>query len=201
MATGRYTYRFNPKTSLFGEYMQLWRDFDSPSVDYVAYRPSLGIEHAFTQTLSAKIQGGYFWKNPNRGSTQEGPYYDMIVTQRSQRTTYLLSLQGGYTEDYFSSENRGFTKYHRVLGRVNHQLLKKMNVGLFSSYEWTKLSDVDVGGIKETNHIWGIGGNASYQLFKWLTIALEVSHRENHSNVDLNDYSEYRGILKMTATF
>ena len=27
MATGRYTYRFNPRTSIFGEYTQLWREF------------------------------------------------------------------------------------------------------------------------------------------------------------------------------
>jgi hypothetical protein len=84
---------------------------------------------------------------------------------------------------------------------VNYQLLKKMNLGLFNSYEWAKLPGGVIGGGKETNHIWGIGGNASYRLFHWLTAALEASHRENHSNLDGNDYSEYRGILRITATF
>ncbi len=201
MGMGRYTHRLNPRTSLFGEYTQLWRNFDPPSVDYAVYRPSIGVEHAFNPTLSARIQGGYYWKDPERGSTQGGPFYDILVTQRAQKTTYTLSLQGGYTEDYFSSENKGFTQYHRVLGRVNYQLLKKMNVGLFSSYEWAKLPGVAIGGEKETNRILGIGGNASYRLFNWLTVALEASHRENHSNLDLNDYSEYRGMFKVTATF
>ncbi len=201
MAMGRYTHRFNPRTLVFGEYAQRWRDFDSPSVDYAVYRPSIGIEHAFTPAISARIQGGYYWRNPDRGSTRGGPYYDILLTQRAQKTTYSLSLQGGYTEDYFSSENRGFSRYHRVLGRVNHQLLKKMNVGLFGSYEWIKHPEVIVGGEKETNRIWGVGGTASYQVLRWLTIALEASHRESHSNVDLNDYSEYRGLLKITAAF
>lgn len=201
MAMGRYTHRFNPKTSLFGEYTQLWRNFDSPSVDYAVYRPSLGLEHAFNPTLSGRIQGGYYWKNPARGATRGGPFYDVLVTQRAQKTTYALSLQGGYTEDYFSAENKGFTQYHRVLGRVNYQLLKKMNLGLFNSYEWAKLPGDVIGGRKETHHIWGIGGNASYRLFNWLTLALEASHRENHSNLDGNDYSEYRGMLRVTATY
>ncbi len=202
MGMGRYTYRFNPKTSLFGEYTQLWRNFDPPSVDYVVYRPSLGIEHAFRPTLQVKVQGGYYWKEPNRGSTLGGPFYDILVTQRAQKTIYTLSLQGGYVEDYFSSENKGFQRYYRALGRVSHQFLKEVNLGLFGSYEWTRLPGGEtVGGRKETNRIWGAGANASYQPLKWLTIALEASHRENHSNMDLNDYSEYRGMLKVTATF
>jgi len=201
MAMGRYTHRLNQKTSIFGEYTQLWRNFDPPSVDYAVYRPSLGVEHAFNPTLNVKIQGGYYWKDPARGSTQGSPFYDIFVSQRAQKTTYALSLQGGYTEDYFSAENKGFTQYHRVLGRVNYQLLKKMNLGLFNSYEWAKFPGGVIGGNKETNRIWGIGGNASYQLFHWLMVSLEASHRENNSNLDGNDYSEYRGILKITATF
>lgn len=201
MAMGRYTHRFNPKTSVFGEYTHLWRHYDRTTMDYEVYRPSLGIEHAFSPTLNVRIQGGYYWKKPDRGSTLEGPFYDVLITQRAPRTTYALSLQGGYSEDYFSAENKGFSQYHRALGRVDYQLLKKMNVGLFSSYEWARPPTLVVGGTKETNRIWGAGGSVSYQLFRWLTVGLEGSHRENHSNLDENDYSEYRGVFRITATF
>lgn len=201
MAMGRYTYRFNPRTSIFGEYTQLWRGFDPPSIDYVVYRPSIGIEHAFNPTLSGRLQVGYYWANPERGSTTGGPFYNVLLTQRAQKTTYTLSLQGGYTEDFFTAENRGFTKYHRGIARVSHQLLQKMNVGLFGSYEWAKSQrSLDVGG-KEVDHIWWIGGNASYQILRWLTVSLDVSHRENHSNISEKDYSEYRGILRVTASY
>ncbi len=201
MGLGRYIHRFSPKTSIFGEYFQLWRSVDHPGIDYVVYGPSLGIEHAFSPTLSAKAQGGYYWADPDRGDTWGGPFYDVLLTQRLKRTTYTLSLQGGYIEDYFSSENKGLSRYHRVLGRVTYQLLQKMNVGLFGSYEWAKFPGVVIAGEKETNRIWNVGGNASYTLFRWLKIELEVSHRENHSNLDQNDYSEYRGILKVTASY
>ena len=201
MFRGSYTYRFNPKTSIFGEYTQLLRDFDPPSVDYVVYRPSIGIEHAFSPTLSGRLQVGYYWADPEEGSTTGGPFYDILVTQRAQKTTYTLSLQGGYTEDFFTSENRGFTQSHRGIGRVTYQLLEKMNVGLFTSYEWQKFIESAIGGRKQTNNIWEIGGNASYELFKWLKLSLEVNYTKNFSNINSTDYSDYRGIFKVTATY
>jgi hypothetical protein len=201
MATGRYTYRFNPKTSIFGEYTQLWRDFDLPSVDYMVYRPSIGIDHAFSPTLSGRLQVGYYWADPEEGSTTGGPFYDILITQRGQRTTYTLSFQGGYTEDFFTAENQGFTQYHRALGRVTYQLLKKMNVGLFGSYEWAKYPGSVIEDKKPKDQIWGVGVNASYQILRWLTTSLDVSHRENRSNISDRDYSEYRGMIRITASY
>jgi hypothetical protein len=201
MGMGCYTYRFNPKTSIFGEYTQLWRDFDSPSIDYLVYRPSIGIEHAFTSTLSGRAQLGYFWQDPEKGSTTNGFSYDVSLTQRAERTTYTASFQGGYTEDYFTAENLGFNKYHRAIGSITHQLLQKMTVGLFGSYEWAKYSGSVIEGKKPIDQIWAIGGNASYQILRWLTVSLDASHRENHSNISDRDYSEYRGIFRITATY
>jgi hypothetical protein len=207
IAMSRYTYRFNPRTSIFGEYTQLWRHFDNPSfgeppsIDYVIYRPSIGIEHAFSQTLTGRAQLGYYWVNPEKGSTLAKPFYDILLTQRVQRTTYTLSFQGGYTEDFFDAENLGFTQYYRTLASVTHQLLQRMTVGLFSSYEWIKSQGAETDGGKQKDRIWTIGGNTSYQLFKWLIFSLEASHRENHSSIDDADYSEYRGVFRVTATY
>jgi hypothetical protein len=205
MGTGRYTYRFNPRTSIFGEYTQLWRNFDPPSVDYEVYRPSIGVAHAFSPTLSTTVQLGYYWANPNKGSTVDGPFFDVLLTQRAERTTYTLSLQGGYAEDFFTAENLGFTQYYRAIGRIGHELLERMTVGIFGSYEWFKYYRGLSRGIVETgrqkDNIWTIGADAGYQLFRWLTLSLTGSYRENHSNFDTADYTEYRGIFRITASF
>ncbi len=201
MATGRYTYRFNPNTSIFGEYTHLWRSFDSPSSDYMVYRPSLGIQHAFSPTLSGKGQFGYFWQSPEKGPTTGGFYYDASLTQLVKKTTYTLSSQGGYTEDYFTSQNLGFSKYYRAIGRIDHHLLERMSVGLFGSFEWDKRTGSATAGNEPTDKIWAVGGNASYQIVRWLTFFLDLSHRENHSNISNRDYSEYRALLKATATY
>ncbi len=199
--TGRYTYRFNPRTSVFGEYAYLLRDFDPPSIDYEVHRPSLGISHAFSRTLSVTVQGGYYWQDPERGPKAEGLFYDVSVTERAERTTYSIALQGGYTEDFFTAENLGFTKYYRGIGRISHQLLERMTVGGFGSYERIKYSRDTAAGPRQIDRIFSVGGDAAYRLFRWLTFSLEASFRENHSNLDTADYTEYRGIFRITASF
>jgi len=201
MAMGRYTYRFNPRTSIFGEYTQLWRNFDPPSIDYVVYRPSIGIDHAFNPTLSARVQLGYYSANPEKGSSVDGPFFDILLTKRAQKTTYTISLQGGYTEDFFTAENRGFTQYYRALGSITYQLLQRMSVGLNGSYEWDKYPGAVIVDKTPIDNIWAIGGNASYQILRWLTVSLNVSHQENHSNISDRDYSEYRGMFRITASY
>jgi hypothetical protein len=199
--TGRYTYRFNPRTSVFGEHTYLMRDFDSPSNDYDVHRPSLGISHSFSPTLSGSAQAGYYWQNPERGDTTDGFFANVGLSQRTERTTYTLSLQGGYTEDFFSAENLGFTKYYRAIGRVGHQLLEKMSVGLFGSYEWIKYYRDVIETPRQKDQIWTVGGDAAYQLFRWFGVSLDGSYRENRSNFDTADYNEYRGIFRITASF
>jgi hypothetical protein len=201
MGMVRYTYRFNPRTSIFGEYTQLWRDFDPPSTDYLVYRPSIGIDHAFSPSLSARVQAGYYMADPKRGSTVDGPFFDLLLTQRAQRTTYTLSLKGGYEEDFFTADNEGFTQYYRTTGRITHQLLQRMSVGLFGSYEWAKYPGAAIVAKTPKDQIWAIGGNASYQILRWLTVSLDASYRENISNISSREYNEYRGVLKVTARY
>ena len=193
--TPRYTYRFNPTTSIFGTYSYERQDFKSPGIDYDVHNPSLGIEYKFSPTLSGTAQVGYFWQIPEEGTKTEGPSFNVSLIKSAKRTTYTLSFQGGYTEDYFTAENRGFAKYYRAYGTINHQLTEKMTLGLTGSLERPTFSS----GEKEwTSGIWV---NASYQLLRWLAISLAGSHRENHSTVDNSNYSEYRGIFSVTATY
>jgi hypothetical protein len=199
--TGRYTYRFNPRTSVFGEYTYLVRDFDPFSNDYDIHQASLGFSHSFSPTLSGSAQVGYYWYNPERGDSGGDYSYEVSLTQRAEKTTYTISSQGGYTEDYFSAENRGFTQYYRAIGSVSHRLLEKMTVGFFGSYEWIKYYRALVERRRQQDNIWEVGANASYELFRRLTLSLEGSYQENNSNFNTADYTEYRGLFRITATF
>jgi uncharacterized protein (PEP-CTERM system associated) len=112
------------------------------------------------------------------------------------RTTYILSLQGGYTEDFFTSQNLGFTRYHRLTGSLRHMLERRLSIGCLGSVEYAKY---DAGNREDT--IWGIGGNASYMPLKWLTLSLEVTHRDRQSNNDFYDYKENRAMFTITAMY
>jgi hypothetical protein len=194
-ARSRYTHRFDPKLSLFGEYIFIREDFRNPGVDYDVHNPSLGIEYKFSPTLTATLQGGYFWEFAQDDSRSRGPFFHVSLVQTGKKTSYTLSGEGGYSRDYFTAENLGFNKYYRAYGTINHQLTQRMSVRATGSMERPMYSD------GQKDWIWEGRATASYLLFRWLTIALEGSHREAHSNVEGLGYSEYSGIFRITATY
>jgi hypothetical protein len=207
MAKARYTYRFRTQMSIFGEYAFTRREFDrssslspgflAPTSDYDIHNPSMGITYAFSPTFTALAQIGYFWYEPEIGSRIDGVNYLASITHRGDvRTIYVVSLQGGYTEDYFTSQNLGFNKYHRLTGSITHFLEKRLSVGLLGSIERVEFIQED-----RNDWIWSVGGTVSYMPLKWLTLALEISHREDNSNVDIGDYTENRGLIRITATY
>ncbi len=190
---GRYTYRFNPRTSIFGEYVFLRRDFDSPGIDYEINNPSIGMEHAFSP-IFCRVQVGYFWQKPERGSSADGFFFDIGATQRMPKTIFNLSLQGGYHEDFFTAENLGFVKYYRVLASLTHNLEPRFSLGASGALERAEyLTD-------RKDWLYSIRGFANYQIFRWLSLSFEVAHRANDSNVDIEEYKENRILLRLSAT-
>jgi hypothetical protein len=195
---GRYIYRFNPRTSVFGEYLFLDRNYQSPGIDYTVQNPSLGVNHAFSATLSGRAQLGYFWQDAVGISTFSGLTYNVGITQRAQQTTYELAFEGGYREDLFTAENLGFTKYYRGVVSVTHQLQRRVSLGVSGSAERDEFSEAFPGRI---DWVYGARGTASYQPLRWLTISLEAAHIRNSSNESAFEYTDNRGILRLTATF
>ena len=196
-AYGRFTHRFTPKSAAFAEYTFLRRTFeDAPYNDYDVHEPNVGMTFTITPTLNASVQVGYFWQEPEVGSKEDGISYRADLSNTDPRTTFRLSVQGGYTEDYFTSENLGFNKYHRVTGYVNHRLEQRLSIGCFGSFEWAEYENP-----VHEDTTWIAGARASYMLFKWLTLAAEYSHRDRDSDVDTYDYTENRAMVTLTATY
>ena len=191
--TPRYTYRIDPRTSIFGEFHFENQNFKSPGVDYNVYNPSIGIQYQFSPTLSGTAQVGYYWQVPVQGGKEQGPTFNVGLTQRTEKTTYSLSFVGGYTEDYGTAQNLGFTQTYTVYGTVQHQLTQKLSVGLTGSVGRDKYSS------NQKDWVWGIWGNASYQLLKWLSFSLQLNYIGDNSNRSNSDYTQFRAILSLTA--
>jgi len=193
--TPRYTYRFDPRTSIFGDFRFEYQDFKSPGVDYNVYNPSLGIQYQFSPTLSGTAQVGYFWQVPVRGEKTQGPSFNLSLAKNTEKTTYTLSFVGGYTEDYITAQNLGFTQTYAAYGTINHKLTQRMSVGLTGSLAREEFSS------DHKDWVWGIWGNASYLILKWLSGSLQISYMEDHSNIKIQSYRDIRGSLKLTASF
>jgi hypothetical protein len=198
MARGRYTYRFNPSASVFGEFKFLRRDFSPETADrsnYNIYTPILGFDYAFSPRLSIQTQFGYFRETQHEGSGQQGPVYSVVLALKGQRTNYTLRLKGGATEDYFTAENLGFAKYNQVIGTITHQLTEKMTLNFSGRYERPKYNS---GRLDNT---WEAAAGASYRILKWLTPTLEFSYAKNHSNEAQNNYSDVRATFRIMASY
>jgi hypothetical protein len=189
MARARYIYRFDPHTSIFGEDIFMRRDFAPPGIDYDVHNPSIGIEHAFSPTLTARLQAGYYLQIPERGSTNNGITYDLGLTQIIEKTTLALSFQGGYTEVFFGSQNLGLIPYYRSIARISHWFTERTNSALSGSYEIIEYSS------GQKDDIWRVSGNASYLALKWLALSVTISYLEDNSNVGNGGYRESRAIL------
>lgn len=196
LARSRYTYRFDPRTSIFGEYIYHRRDFESPGVDYDIHNPSVGVEHAFNPTLRGRAQLGYFWQRPEIGSTQTGFSYNAGLTQATEKTTYDLTVQGGYTEVYFTAQNLGFTKYNGAIGTITRRLERRTTLGVYGS-----ITRADYTDANRVDRIWRVGGSISYMPLRWLNTSLEAYHAENNATVDSADYRETSIFFRVTAFY
>jgi hypothetical protein len=202
-ARGRYTFRFNPRTSIFGEYLYMKREYGSPGVPYEIQNPSVGIEHRFTPALRGLVQVGYYWKNlegAGAGATSvNAPSFNAGLTYERERTRYMLSLRAGYRENLFNpyTLGLGFSRYYGGYAAINHDLSPRITLvanGGVDKYEYTD-------GSGRTDWIWRVGGVASYRVLRWLNISLIYYHQEQLSNTGpRNEWMENRVILNFNVT-
>jgi len=203
-----YMLRFTPKAtaSLNGGYTKQEYSAQSSvqSTDYAIYESSLGISYLFSPTLSASAQVGYYWQNPEIGPNNNGVTFKADVTQLDARTTYTLSVQGGYTQDYFTSQNLGFQKYYRATGTITHFLDRRLSIGGLGSVERTESEPESASDPGHRDTIYGAGANLSYLPFNWLKFSLAYTYNQKNTNYRyeaVSEYKENKGMLTVTATY
>jgi hypothetical protein len=193
---GEYHYRFNPRTMIFGSYTFTVRNFDFPGNDYSVNSPAVGLEHAFSATLKGQAKLGWFFQVIDTGTPTNGPVLNFSITQQTPRTTYTISFDGGYREDYFTAQNMGFSLYYGVRANVTHRLRERLSVGLTGLLLRDEYKNPDY-----KNWNWGLTGNLSYQPYKWMTISLGASNNSRESDLSESSYRENRIFLKLTAEY
>jgi hypothetical protein len=196
---GRYTYRFDQRTSIFGEYLYLRRDYESPAISYEVQNPSVGIEHRFSPSLRGVAQVGYYWKNSQGTAAIGAPSFNAALSYGGERTAFSLALRAGYLENIFNpyTLGLGFSKYYGAFASLNHRLSQRFMLIGNGSVEKTDYTD----GSGRSDWIWRVSGAASYQVLRWLTISLNYYHQELLSNTGpSNEWMENRVILNFNVT-
>jgi hypothetical protein len=192
----RYLYRFNPQTLAYGEYRYAVFDYEFPGRDYSVQSPIVGLEHAFSATLTGKARFGWFWQLVDVGPSFNGPVYNLSISQAVQRTVYTLGFEGGFRLNILTTDNLGFSRYDQVTANVTHQLQERLSVGLTGLLfrnEYQLPNRVDVS--------YSLVGNFSYQPLKWMTVSLQAFINGQNSDTEGNSYQQNRILLKLTAEF
>lgn len=220
---GSYMLRFTPRATAFLKGAYTTQIFRSHSIseylaydastglfynifrDYMIYDASVGLSYVFSPTLTASAEVGYYWMNPRMGDSDEAITFKVDIVQLDAHTTYRLSVQGGYTQDYFTSQNLGFRKYYRATGSITHFLERRLSIGCLGSIEYAPTQN-ERPLADELDTIWSAGANIAYTPFQWLRIALDYRYQEQMTNraydpYEEREYQEHRVILSFTATY
>lgn len=206
---GSYMLRFTPRATAFVKGAYTAQTFTYENMrDYVIYDAAAGLSYMFSPTLTASAEAGYFWmdpRDPRFMNREDGVTFRADIVQLDARTTYRLSIQGGYTQDFFTSQNLGFRKYYRATGSITHFLERRLSIGCLGSIEYGETQN-EWPDANALDTIWMAGANIAYTPFQWLRIALEYNYQERLLNraydpYEEGEYQEHRAMLSFTATY
>jgi hypothetical protein len=194
---GRYTYRFDAGMAVFADYAYVYQNNNSPGINYNVNSPSLGIVYNFNPTLTATVQAGWFWMDPEQGTGQDGLVSNLSLTQKDRQTTYTLAFVSGYQQNLFSFDTQGFYKYYQGSALISYSVTQRFNVGFVGTAGRNEYAFTD-----RKDWIYTVDATASYQLLKWLTISGRAGWQEDDSTPNAtNSYDEWHVFLTLSASF
>ena len=95
--------------------------------------------------------------------------------------------------------------YYSGVGAVTYNFTEKISAGLSGSYEYDKSGLVLMSGpitsASQRDQIWRAGGTLGYQWFRWLNLSMNLSYTGDNSNIDANDYTEFRAMFRVEAKY
>jgi len=192
---GRYTYYFDPRTSVFLEYQFYYRDFDI-GTDYKVHYPNVGFSRELYENVTLSASGGYAirdawglkdeWTFSGRGD----------LSTRYQRLTLSLYGEAGFDEDFTSAERLGFNELWRAGVAGRYQLLERLWAGGFFFIERKRFVDLD-----RRDRLWSARGSLNFAVLRWLFLSFEYGHSERDSNIDGESYRDNRYFGRIIAQY
>jgi hypothetical protein len=198
---GRYTYYFDPRTSVFVQYRYSHRDFDRESrifgfVDSEVHDPTIGFSRDLYENITLAASAGYAVIDAEERDMEEAFTGRGDLIARYKGLTLDVYGEAGFDEDFLSAELLGFFEFWRAGFNGSYQLLERLLIGGYFFFE----SDEFVYTPRK-DKIWSARGTLSYQLFRWLFLSLDYVHNERDSNIPLESFRENRYLGRITVQY
>jgi hypothetical protein len=192
-------FKLTPKISVFPEYVY---DFIRYDIDELSNSHSNKIFGGFEGIITSRITGvmklGFTSVRYNRSSTSDittvvvdgGIKYTM---KNGSTLEWVVSRQKFESE--FTAGSNAYIATPTSLS-FSKQITNKINVTLFGSYVKADYEDSE-----RKDHTYQADFFAIYNIKKWLTADLTFSHKERHSNEDVNDEQINRASIGIRVAF
>ncbi len=185
--TLRIPYKITPKVTVFPEYSYGFTEYDTrhvhdPQSDSHLNQILMGAEWSATAKTTGIFKLGYTLQefddrekhNINTLTTHLGMRYDM-----SRRMS--LDILAG-REPNVSEFTAGSTAYIRNFGRIDftRQVRKDLDISIYAKYDKNSFLNS-----KRHDDIYGFGLLSRYHINKWMNVDFRYSHKDRHTNFEL----------------
>jgi len=198
LGTLRFLGRMTRQFSLFIQYDQAYRNFDSDAEsDYIVYAPSAGFTYTWPEDMYLRLGLGYYYQEFKDDKDEQNPFLngEISKTWNFQRGVINLIGLAGLTQNDFGAQNVGFQQFASIQGTAGYDFTRQI-VGDIGSYYRYAHTPAPSGG--DTNQF-QISAGIGYLPTRWMTIRLGYEfNKYNSSGSDSDDYTENRGLLTIT---
>jgi hypothetical protein len=196
LSSAIYTRRFSPMTQANLSYSYDSLDYDGIQEDYVVHSSRLGVSHQISEHISGSVSGGGWVKDGERSDDVSGFNGNLEGTFGFERWTLTLSGVFGYRQQFFEADNLGFSEYRRGSATVSYQPLERLTTSLGAFYQWDDYGETVP---EREDNTWSANSGFIYRVFDWLSASLRFAYRDKDSNIDENDYQDYRTTFTLEA--
>jgi hypothetical protein len=202
-----YFRQLRPLLSGLIEYNYQFTDFTNlgptdPDFSSTGHILAIGFRRDDAARLSGTIKVGAEIRDFESGSVVVEPYVSSSLTFR---ITPRLYTNLTVTRSIEESTNQDFTFFNAtaVNLRLTQELTAKISAFLEGRFELDEFQERVTPGDPTTrqDHLYGLGAGVNYRFAQWLTTGLSYQYRTKDSNVEILDYVDHVGILRLTLQF
>ena len=196
--------RFTRHFDMFLQYAQMITkyDHDPNAIDaatvenYEVYNPGAGFNYIAGENTNISIAAGYALRHREFSGNDEGPVItsDLRTAWIYRRGLIEFTASSGYTQDTFSTDNRGFNVFGEAGGRGEYGFTNRLRGDVAARYRYVRYLDEDPVG---EDQFLSAGPGLAYQALSWMRFRLDYTYRTVFSNIPADEYTENRAMLSL----
>lgn len=191
-----YRWRWSPQTTVRLDYQyKRYSSQDPRRRDYNIHATALGLAKDLGPTWAFDASLGYYYWDPDGAQADDGISYILSLGKTFSRGDVRLTGEGGVRADYTDAERRGFTKYRGVSLSVTRNLAPRLDLRAESSFLHEEFPEVE----DRVDETWDASLVLTYQILRWLSGGLELTHTERASSDSESEYRDSIALIRFSA--